>query len=83
MFSRSTKTGNVLSTIESQGFRKTRDFGLKLSETGVRSSGKCTSEPEGHFVPESCRKAEKRTAGRLCCNRHDLKAMGCRNGSRI
>jgi hypothetical protein len=58
MFSRSTKTGNVLSTIESQGFRKTKDCGLTLFETGVRSSGKCTSEPEGHFVPEICRKAE-------------------------
>jgi hypothetical protein len=22
------------------------------AETGVRSSGKCTSEPEGHFVPK-------------------------------
>jgi hypothetical protein len=81
MFGRSTKTGNVLSTIESQGFRKTKDFGLTLFETGVRSSGKCTSEPEGHFVPESCRKAEKRTAGRLCCKRQNRKAMGCRNRS--
>ena len=39
MFRRSTKTGNVLSEIESQGFR---NEGLRpgLSETDARSSGK-------------------------------------------
>jgi hypothetical protein len=53
VFSRSQKTGNVLSATGSQGLRETRSFGSELSETGARSSGKCAPEPEGHFVPES------------------------------
>jgi hypothetical protein len=53
MFGRLTKTGNVLSTTESQGLRKTEDFGPEISETGARSFGRCALEPEGHFVPES------------------------------
>jgi hypothetical protein len=40
MFRRSTKTGNVLSTTESQGLRKTEGFGPESSETDARSSGK-------------------------------------------
>ncbi|MGA1976347.1 MAG: hypothetical protein ABSG89_00670 [Bacteroidales bacterium] len=30
-----------------------KDSGPELSETGVMSFGKCTPEPEGHFVLES------------------------------
>jgi hypothetical protein len=52
VFSRSTKTGNVLSTTESQGLRKTKGFGPKSSETGANSFGKWPLEPEGHFVLE-------------------------------
>jgi hypothetical protein len=52
MYSRSPENGNVLSETESQGLRKTKGFGPKSPETGARSFGKCTPEPEGHFVPE-------------------------------
>jgi len=47
------KTGNVLLTTESQGFRETEDFGPMPTETGTRSFGNCAPESEGHFVPES------------------------------
>jgi hypothetical protein len=40
MLSRSKKTGNVLSTTESQGFRETEDFGPMSTETGYISLGK-------------------------------------------
>jgi len=53
VFSKSTKTGNVLSTTGSQGFRETKGFGPESTETGANSSGKCAPEPERHFVPES------------------------------
>jgi hypothetical protein len=51
MFGKSTKLGNVLSAIESQGFRRKRasvpDF-LKL----IQILREMISGPEGHFVPE-------------------------------
>ena len=72
-------TGNVLSAIESQGFRNewaSAWDSLKLTQI-LREM---TSGPEGHFTPGSpVARQDERRAGRFCCNRQNLKAMGCKS----
>jgi hypothetical protein len=82
MFRRSTKTGNVLSTIESQGFRETRGFGSLSTETGAGSFGNwhrsLKDASSRKVLPKG---GNEGTAGRFCRKKHDRKAQGCRNRS--
>jgi hypothetical protein len=83
MFSKSTKTGNGLSEIASQGFRLRRASAPGYLKLMPDPPGNKQQRLTDTSSPKSALKTDKRTAGRLCCNRHDQKAMGCRNGSRI
>jgi hypothetical protein len=77
MFRKSPKNGNVLSEIESQGYRIRRASApgyLKLMQYppgNMYQRLKDTSSPNRASAWE-------RTAGRFCCNKQDPKAMGCR-----
>jgi hypothetical protein len=53
MFRRSTKTGNVLSAIKSQGFRKRKASAPGYLKLMPDPSGKGYQQPERRFVPES------------------------------
>jgi len=82
VFSRSPKAGNVLSTIGSQGFRKAEGFGPESTETGIGSFGnRYRSLKDASSWKVLPKGGNKGTAGGFCCNRHDLKAQGCRNRS--
>jgi len=55
------ETGNVLSTIQSQGRQKKTSFGTWFSATDPNPPGNDISEPEGRFVPEA--RSRDRTKG--------------------
>jgi hypothetical protein len=74
--------------IRKRSFQRFRSQGIRASETSVEDVLKllkilrdfewCLKDASS---PNSA-SAGERTAGRFCCNRHYLKAMGCRKGSR-
>jgi hypothetical protein len=73
MFRRSSKYGNVLSKIESDGSNG-NGFGPNPI-LRQNPSGNCT-EPDDASSRNPDLSGE-RTAGRLCCNRQNPKARGC------
>lgn len=75
MFSRSPETGNVLSAVESQGFR-IKELRLRSFWNWSSSSGNCL-QGLNDASSRNHASAWERTAGRFCCNRHNLKARGC------
>jgi hypothetical protein len=83
MFRKSTKTGNVLSAIESQGFRIRRASAPGSLKLMPPPPGVAQQSLKDTSSRKSALKRNERTAGRFCCNRHYPKAMGCRRGSRI
>jgi hypothetical protein len=76
---RSAKTRNVLSMIESQGFRIQRASApgyLKLMPSPSGNAHRRLKDTSSRN-PDS---SGERTAGRFCCNRHYPIAVGCRTG---
>jgi hypothetical protein len=81
MFSKSPKNGNVLSEIESQGYRIRRASAPGYLKLIQYPSGNKYQRLNDTSSPNPGLPGE-RTAGRLCCNRQNPKAKGCRHGSR-
>src|SRR5664280_811667 len=81
MFSKSPKNGDVLSEIESQGYRIRRASAPGYLKLMLNPSGNMYQRLNDTSSPNPA-SAGERTAGRLCCNRQNPKARGCRNESR-
>jgi len=81
MFSKSPKNGNVLSEIESQGYRIRRASAPGYLKLIQYPSGNKYQRLNDTSSPNPGLPGE-RTAGRLCCNRQNPKAQGCWYGSR-